>query len=283
MTLLTANDIKTIPFKKANHRLHYGQEAQQYADLRLPNTKGPHPILVIIHGGCWLSKFANLDIMSAFAERFTDKGFSTWNIEYRCMDQGGGWPGTFLDVGQAVDYLDKIAAQYDLDLSNVTVIGHSSGGHLALWVSSRHQLPLDSPLISHNMIRIKAAVNLAGEGDLRAFLPIQRIACGESVIEPLLGNSSTTFDERILHSSPIELLPTGVKQLVISGSEDRAVPVSLSEAYLQAAKKAGDNVEFICIPNAGHFEVISPKSNAWPIIEEAVLKLILNNEGVSRS
>ena len=115
----------------------YGAAAQQVADLRKPAGKGPFPVAVVIHGGCWRSDFDNRLSMSAFAEALCKRGFATWNIEYRRLgDQGGGWPGTFEDVAGAIDKLAGVAAEHQLDLSRVVIVGHSSGAHLALCAAS---------------------------------------------------------------------------------------------------------------------------------------------------
>ena len=263
---LTPQDIKQLPFKPAEYRLTYGKDPNEFGDLRLPkDIKGPYPVLVIIHGGCWMSKIATLDIMSAFAEKFTRQGFATWNIEYRSIDNpGGGWRGTFLDILHAIHYLEKIAPQYHLDLQNVIVIGHSAGGHLALWAAGSKQLK----------IPLKGVIDLAGPGNLRAFMQKQESVCGEKVVNHLLGDDPEKMTERLQQTSPYEMLPLGIKQILMTGDHDAAVDPEQGNAYVKSAKEKGDDAKFILVPNAGHFEVIAPESAAFPLIEEAVKSLI---------
>jgi acetyl esterase/lipase len=95
----------------------YGPSDLQVGDLRLPKGKGPFPVTVVIHGGCFMSSVDEREGIAAFADALTARGFATCNIEYRRVgDPGGGWPGTFQDVGAAVDKLADIVPRYKLDL-----------------------------------------------------------------------------------------------------------------------------------------------------------------------
>ncbi len=271
---LTPEDIKQLPFAPADQRIHYGSESEQFGDLRLPKGLGPHPVLVVIHGGCWSCKKADLNFMAAFSEAFTQKGLATWNIEYRCIENpGGGWPGTFADVGNAIDHLQTMAKQYHLDLTRVVIIGHSAGGHLALWSGARGRLPNNSFLRSKNMLPLKGIIDLGGPGDLAKFIPMEEFVCTDKVVSKLLGGPEV-LSKSIHEASPIELLPLGVKQVLITGDHDTAVPPELGQQYVAAAKEAGDNAQFILVKDAGHFEVIAPNSIAWPIVKNAVMSLI---------
>src|SRR5205085_5593329 len=129
----------------ATARIAYGTDPRQVGDLRLPPGKGPFPVALIVHGGCWHKTFADLSIMSPLASALTARGFATWNVEYRMLgDPGGGWPGTFLDWGAGTDKLRDLAKQYPLDLKRVIVIGHSAGGHAAHWIAARPGLPTEA-------------------------------------------------------------------------------------------------------------------------------------------
>ncbi len=134
-------------------RLAYGPGAFQFGDLRLPAGPGPgpHPTVVLIHGGYWRARYG-LKLMTGLAKDLAARGYAAWNIEYRRIgNPGGGWPGTFLDVAQATDYLREIAPTYALDLKRVVPIGHSAGGHLALWLAGRPRIPAGDPLAGSNL------------------------------------------------------------------------------------------------------------------------------------
>jgi pimeloyl-ACP methyl ester carboxylesterase len=212
--LLRPQDVNNLPAAPADHRIRYGSDPLQFADLRLPTGKGPFPVAVIIHGGCWM-KFADLQNTAPMSDALRHAGLATWNIEYRRVDNiGGGWPGTFNDVAAAVDHVKKIAKTYELDLTQVIVIGHSAGGHLALWAAARHRLPKNSPLFVEKPLRVRGAVDLAGPVNLRSFPAAhQKEVCGDVPITKLVGGLPSEVAQRYRDASPAELLPLGVKQI----------------------------------------------------------------------
>ena len=221
-------------------------------------------------------KFADLQNTAPMSDALRHAGIATWNIEYRRVDNtGGGWPGTFNDVAAAVDHLKTIAKTYELDLTQVIVIGHSAGGHLALWLAARHRLPKNSPLFVEQPLRIRGAVNLAGPANLRSFPPAhQKQVCGDVPITKLVGGLPNEMPQRYHDASPPELLPLGVKQILITGTKDLLVPPKYGKEYEAAAQLAGDKIEMIEIEDAGHFEVIAPNSTAWPTVQQAVQSLV---------
>ena len=135
---MTSAQVTALPASTPYIRASYGFGPIEVGELRLPPGKGPFPVAVIIHGGCWAKGFATMRMLSPLADALTAKGFATWNIEYRQLgDTGGGWPGTFQDWGAALDHLRVLARTQPLDLKRVIVVGHSAGGHAALWLAAR--------------------------------------------------------------------------------------------------------------------------------------------------
>jgi acetyl esterase/lipase len=284
---LGPQQINQLPSAPADHRVHYGSGPLQFGDLRLPQTSGRHPVAVVIHGGCWKSRhgdlIADLQNTAALSSALTSFGIATWNIEYRRIDNpGGGWPGTFADVAHAIDYVRVLAQAYPLDVTRVVIIGHSAGGHLGTWAAARHRLPQHSPLFSKEPLRVEGVVNLAGPADLKSFLPMQSEVCGEPVITHLLGGSPSEVPERYRQASPSHLLPIRVQQVLITGAQDNVVPPWLGQKYAEEAKKVGDDVSFVVVDNASHFEVIAPGSVAWPQVEQAVLSMMKLKKGTSK-
>jgi acetyl esterase/lipase len=271
---LRPRDVDALPSAPADARVAYGTDALQYGDLRLPKGAGPFPVAIVVHGGCWVSGFATLQNTAALADALRAAGVATWNVEYRRLDNpGGGWPGTLADVAQAADHVRELAKSYPLDLSRVVSVGHSAGGHLALWLAARPRLPAGSVLHRDNPLRLRAAVALGGPGDLRDFTTYASEICGSPVIEQLLGGRPQDVPERYAQASPAELLPLGTKQLLIVGADDGVMPARARRAYLAAALNAGDKAEAVIVPG-GHFEVIAPSSTAWPIVREQILALV---------
>src|SRR5262249_52766571 len=151
-------------------RLTYGSDALNFGELRVPAGKGPHPVLILVHGGCWSATLPGLDpratsfdLLRPMAAALAGSGIATWNIEYRRNgNPGGGWPGTFQDISQATEFLRTIAAKYALDLKRVAVAGHSSGGQLAMWLVARPKIPATSAIYTKDPLPLKAAINIDG-------------------------------------------------------------------------------------------------------------------------
>ena len=273
---LGPRDVNSLPSRPADARVNYAtSDPLQFGELRLPKGPGPFPVAIVIHGGCWVSTFATLQNTAAFADALRDAGVATWNVEYRRLDNpGGGWPGTFADVAAAADYVGTLAKLHDLDLSRVVVVGHSAGAHLALWLAARSRLPPNSLLYQKAPLRVRGAVALGGPGDLRDFTTYARNICGAPVIEQLLGGTPQAVPDRYAQASPVELLPFGIRQILIVGTEDGVMPLRARDAYVAAAIKAGDRAESVAVPGAGHFETIAPASAAWPVVRDKILELL---------
>ena len=274
---ITPDVVNALPSKPADVRSAYGQAPAQFGELRLPEGAGPHPVAVVMHGGCWVSLYANLHNADALSDALRDEGIATWNVEYRCVDQeGGGWPGTFLDAGLATDHLRTLAADHDLDLDRVITLGHSAGGHLALWTAARHRLPAKSPLWNVGPLPLCGTVILGGPGDLKRFTPHADAECRQGVVAELLGEpgvSSEQAEERYRCGSPVELLPIGLRQVMISAEHDWVVSPDLGAAYTEVARRVGDEIEHLVIPGAGHHEFMVPGSVTWPAVLQAVKSL----------
>lgn len=271
---LSPRDVEALPSKPPDTRIPYGPDTVQYGELRLPKGNGPFPVAIIIHGGCWVAKVATLRSTAALADALRDAGFATWNVEYRRLgDAGGGWPGTFADIAAATDLVRVIAKEHPLDLSRVVTVGHSAGAHLAIWAAARGRLPRTSGLYRDSPLPLRAAVALGGPPDLRAFRQYDDDICGSPVIDRLMGGTPEAAPDHYAQGSPAELLPLGVRQLLLVGASDGVMPPREREMYAAKATKAGDRVEVVEVPG-GHFEVIAPTSAAWPIVRDKILELV---------
>lgn len=273
--LMSPMDLQALPVRDPDHRIGYGDDSIQHGDLRLPAGSGPHPVAVLIHGGCFKAEYATSRDLAPMGDALKDAGIATWNVEYRRVGHaGGGWPGTYLDVGRAVDHLRTLAREYPLDLNRVVVLGHSAGGHLATWVAARSRLAPSSPLYMSNPLPLRGIVNLAGPVDLTANIAGYETLCRDSVITSLMGGTPAAVAERYAQASPISLLPLGVPQVFIWGTQEDFVPRPLIDEYVARATKAGDRARLIVIPRAGHFESASPRASTWPRVEGAIRSLL---------
>jgi acetyl esterase/lipase len=242
--------------------IHYGSAPAQVAELFLPKTSGPHPVIMLLHGGCFLAEYQGLAQTSAIAADLAGRGYAVWNVEYRKLGEpGAGYPGTFQDVATAVDRLRTEAPKYDLDIHRVIALGHSAGGHLALWAAARSRLPADSPLRTSDPLPIRTVVSLAGIGDLKGQGKVFAIPCGDDTLERLIDISRRKAP--YADTSPAELLPTGTRVVMVHGAYDSVLPPYTGRAYVQLARHAGDPAEVVTIPDAGHFDVVIPTTAAW--------------------
>jgi acetyl esterase/lipase len=270
---LGPRDVDALPETEPVAVQKYGTDPLQFGELRLPPGKGPFPVAVIIHGGCWTKGFATLRNTAPIASELAKKGVATWNIEYRQVgDAGGGWPGTFCDWGAAADHLRVLANSYPLDLTRIVVMGHSAGAHAALWVAARPRLPANSEIRGRDPIPVRAAVAIDGPGDLAGSAGFLAKVCGKPVVESLMGGTTQEQPERYRQASPQALLPLGVKQFLIAAP---VLTLEKAQEYQKLAREKGDEVEILAPPDTGHFEVIAPGRAPWRVVEELILRRAL--------
>jgi acetyl esterase/lipase len=251
--------IQDVPPAPPGTRIVYSRGEFQFGELRVPSGSGPHPVAIVIHGGFWRARY-DLTEVGHLCEAVTRQGLATWSLEYRRIgNSGGGWPGTLDDVRTGAAHLEKIAAERSLDLKRVVAMGHSAGGHLVLWLAKQ------------NAIALRGLVALAPVADLRRAWELK---LNNTVVADLLGGSPQDLPDRYRSASPVELVPLGVAQRVLHGANDDIVPVEISRRYVAAAKKSGDDSKLIEVAAAGHFELIDPRSSAWPVVKKAVLELV---------
>ena len=273
--LMTAADLLSLPVKEPDRVLFYGRESSQYGELRLPAGRGPHPVVVLVHGGCFRKDYADARSIGAIADALKGEGIATWSIEYRRLSEpGSGWPGTYRDVGAGVDYLRRLVPRYGLDLRRVVILGHSAGGHLAHWAAARQRLEPGSALHAADPVRPRGVVNLAGRMDMTVGIAEDEASCDMPVRRRLMGGLPDQVPERYAQVSLPGLLPLGVRQVMIWGSRENHVPEQQAQDFQAAAQKAGDDVRLMIVPGAGHFETANPSSPAWPVVLGAIKSLL---------
>jgi len=268
---LFRRNILTLRPPEADLRLPYGGDPLRFGDLRLPAGAGPHPVVVVVHGGYWRAAY-DLTHAGHMAAALTALGMATWTIEYRRIgNDGGGWPGTFHDVATATDSLRTLAPLHRLDLARVVALGHSAGGHLALWLAARHRIPSGDALFSPRPLTLRGVVALAPVADLARAWDLR---LSDGVVRELMGGTPRERPDRYATASPAALLPLGLPQVLIHGAGDRHVPYAVSRDYQQAALRRGDDAALITPPRADHFALIDPGSEAWPAVAAAVSRLL---------
>lgn len=243
-------------------RRTYGDHDAAFGDLWLPaEADGPVPVVVLIHGGFWRASFG-LDLMDGLAASVAAAGWAAWNIEYRRVGSGGGYPETFDDVAAAIDHL--ATADLPIDPDRVAVVGHSAGGQLAVWAASRASLDPGTDW-SEPLVRPRLAVSQAGVLDL--------VECAESGLgggacPDLLGGTPADVPERYDRASPVALVPADAPVFALHGTADRNVPIAQTERYVAAAGAAGGQVRSQVFDGADHFDVIDPDHESWQVVLE---------------
>lgn len=273
--LMTWDDLLGRPPVTPTQTVQWGPGATDIADLWLPEGAGPHPVVVMVHGGCWQKEIADRTLMNWAADDLRKRGLAVWNIEYRGVDEAaGGYPGTFFDVAHAADALREQAAAHNLDLSRVAAFGHSAGGHLAMWLAARPRLPQDSPMHMDAPLKLVGVVNSGGLADLAESKDVTARSCLADIYDKLVGQISSSRALVLSDTSPAEMFPLGVRQVAVNGHEDRIAPPVLGESIARKARAAGDRAEAQVVLNTGHVELVSPGTKAWEV-EVAALKDLL--------
>ena len=284
VTTLLAAAIVTTPMSLENYlalngpaptaHVAYGAAPSQFAEFFAPAGPGPHPVAAIVHGGCWTKQFGGITQMRNMAGALAAQGIAVWNIEYRRYDEeGGGYPGMYQDVGTAMDRLRTLAPQYQLDLARVVLVGHSAGGHLAQWAGARARLPKSSPVYVADPLLVPVVISLGGLADLRNEATLIQTSCDRSTAQ-LAGQPSAERPDVYVDTSPAELLPAGVRTVLIHGELDTIAPLRAGEDYARRARAAGDQAEVILLPGASHYDEVSSTSNAWHIVGAEIRKAL---------
>ena len=268
---MTARDYMAVTAPPAI-RIPYGDAPENFGELRVPSGPGPHPIVVVVHGGWWRATYG-LAYAGHISAALTADGFASWNIEYRRVGSpNGGYPNLLHDVSAALAKLTEIAPEYALDLSRIVVTGHSAGGHIAAWLAAKQ---------SHRELDVfgvtpplAGAVPVAGAIDL---LLCSEMGVADSVgipVHDFLGGTPIDFPDRYALASPAELLPTGIPVVCIHGAEDTVVPLVISEQYVARARQAGDPASLIVLKGVEHFAVFNPDTAAGAAVRAAVRNLL---------
>ena len=254
-------------------RLDYGTDPSQFGELTLPAADAPvRGLAVVVHGGFWRQAHG-LELGRPLAADLVAAGWAAWNLEYRRVGAGGGWPATFDDVAAGLDLLaedGQQAAGGRLPLDRVVAVGHSAGGQLAVWLAARPTLPAGAPGAAPR-VRLRGVVSQAGVLDL---LDASAHGVGRGAVEDLLGARPDLVPDRYRLASPAARVPIGVPVTCVHGTADANVPIRQSERFVAAATAAGDVAELVTLPGVEHMAVIDPSTDAWRACRDALDRLL---------
>ena len=232
-------------------RIAYGPSPEQVGDLGLPDDPpAPPPVVAMWHGGGYVPE-VDRTMMNGIAGDLCRRGWAAWNLEYRRVGSGGGWPQTFADAADGLDRLADLAEE--VDLGRVVALGLSAGAPLALWAAGRRQAS----------VRAVGAINQAGLVDLEAVARSDVFSA--AVVRALLGDPDENPEPYAL-ANPMANLPLGVPQLHVHGDADENIPLALTERFVECARAAGDEAELAVVAGATHFSHNDPRSPAWEAV-----------------
>lgn len=248
-------------------RYSYGGHPSQFGELTVPGRgrPAPWPVAILVHGGFWRLP-RTLDMMVLLAHDLVARGYATWNLEYRRVGDGGGWPSTYQDVADGIDYLADPSVTRSLDLSRAVIIGHSAGGHLALWAAGCPRLSGRSTGVTPRIQPI-AAVSLAGIPDLAEAATLK---LGDGAVVELMQGRPDAHPDRYMAAS----LQPSVPQVLIHGSDDTVVPIDLVRSYVNGTHMGRTEIELVEIPDEDHLSVINPLSRSWRVASNWIEKTL---------
>jgi acetyl esterase/lipase len=250
--------------------LRYGAAPSQYAELFVPPGKGPFPVAVLVHGGCWTKAFGGITQLRNMAGALAARGIAVWNVEYRRVDEaGGGYPGTYQDMNAALDLLARTARDYPLDVERLVAVGHSAGGQLVQWLAGRPRIPASSPLFRAEVVPVRRVVSLGGLADLRRESALLKTSCGRDVAE-LAGTPSTARPDVFADTNAGDLMPNGSRTILVTGELDTISPPRVAYDFAARARAAGDAAEVVILPGAGHYDEVAATSRSWPLVLGAI-------------
>jgi pimeloyl-ACP methyl ester carboxylesterase len=261
------------------HRHNYGDDPSQWGELflpELPGGAGHRGVVVVIHGGYWRSKYG-AELGEPLAADLAGHGFAAWNLEYRRAGNGGGWPFTFQDILAGIDKLADLAGPYALDLAKVVALGHSAGGHLAVWAAGRDrlgQLGLEAEHrevgASPGGVRLTGVVSQSGVLNLAA---AEELNLSDGAVANLLGGPSSDLPGRHRYADPMAALPLTVPVYAVHATDDADVPLGMSASYVEGSKSGPVGAQLVLVPG-DHFALIDPAAEAYVACRDLVRELL---------
>lgn len=260
------------------HRYQYGEDPSQWGELFLPDIPAGtrhRGVVVVIHGGYWRPRYG-AELGEPLARDLAGNGMAAWNLEYRRAGNGGGWPGTFNDILAGIDHLARLARPHALDLSRVVALGHSAGGHLAVWAAGRDRLaplgPAEGAQLANNKdgVRLTGVVSQSGVLDLAE---AERLGLSDGAVANLLGGPPSEFPGRYRTADPLAALPLDVPVYAVHAEGDEDVPPSMSTSYVDAGRSGPMPAKLVMVPG-DHFALIDPGAEAYVTCRELVRELL---------
>lgn len=242
------SSVASLQTSQPDEKITYGPSPEQYAlfsrSKNTANTRYSANLVVLIHGGCWLSAY-DIQHTYALATGLAQAGFNVWSLEYRRTgDPGGGWPNTFEDIKKGIA-ASAIFNNGEFVIENTLLIGHSAGGHLALLAGA--ELP-----------PVKGVIGLA------AITDIEKYALGNNSCQ----KATQGFMQGLPKDRPkaYQLANPVIRNLhantwLLQGTQDNIVPSFGLEDL---------NRRVVTLEGVGHFDWIHPGSEAFQTLVQQI-------------
>ncbi|GIF69839.1 lipase [Asanoa ishikariensis] len=260
-------DVLVLPAPPPDTVVRYGPHADHVADVRLPRA-GSGPLVVVIHGGFWRDEYDRAHT-GHLAAALADLGYAVAQLEYRRTGPGaeGGWPATFEDVVAGVGALPALVAAAARELGRPVpdegppiLVGHSAGGHLALWYAAH--APAEA--VPDGVLALAPVADLA---------EAHRLDLDGGAVEALLGGGPEARAEAYAAADPLPSIPLRLPTVILHGTTDVQVPIALSRRFVAEAGAVDNEITLLELREVGHFELIDPRSAAWRKVTEALRSL----------
>lgn len=246
------DDVTTRASSPPDMVLRYAAHDDGLVDVHLPaGPSRPRPLVFLVHGGFWRQEYDRVHVRP-LANALAADGYAVAVPEYRRVGGAGGWPATGEDVDGALRSLPRLLAGTGVETTRTTLVGHSAGGHLVLWLANQ----------PHDLHRVVA---LAPVGNLRK---AAEHGMGGGGVVDLLGGTPEQVPEMYDAADPATRMLTrpSTEVIVVHGDADEDVPVQSSRGL----EGRFDWLDYRELPGVEHFAVIDPLSEAWPEVLRAI-------------
>lgn len=274
---IAANPLYSAPTQSGpqpDEVLTYGDAISQRIEVFLPDGDGPKPVVIFISGGCYITQYGGPAQVRPILDELSRDGVAVWSVGYRRTDEDAAFPDLFNDVATAIERIKTEAPRLNLDLTRVVFVGHSAGGHFALWAAARDRLPVSSPLHRANPLKPIGVVAVAAPGDIEPLRQVATDFCGAGVFERVMGEPNEARPDIYADASPSRLLPFGIPIRLIDGTDDEVIPPVVMGMFERQASAAGDDVSFEMVADADHLDVVTPGESGWAAVRHATLMLL---------
>ena len=244
------SDVTSLAYEPSKEKLFYGNSELQYVERWSPigiESDNELPVLIFIHGGCW-SNLYRINQSYPIATALALNGFHVWSVEYRATgDKGGGWPGTYHDIEQALAFISSVEGNYYTDRKRV-VLGHSAGGHLALLAASN----------SDNEYK---TIGLAAITDLVAYAN-KNGGCNSLAISFMNGLPVDIPEQYELANPQLTNL-----------TNDAYLFVGELDPIVDSSQATNSGVPFELVQGAGHFDWVHPGTASFSVLLNYLISL----------